>query len=256
MVHRMLSALTCALCVTAGAANAAPSKGAGGDTAFVHIGAADAGAGAFVAWPVGDGQVPAVIVVHEWWGLDDGIRDVARKLARQGYAAIVPDLYHGKVASDAERAHELSRGLDNGEALDELDAASVWLRAQSRTAKTKLGVVGFCMGGGLAQQYALRNSELCAAVMFYGSPELDPTRLAALKVPLQGHFGVEDEGIPPARIDQFKAALAKAGKTADLYEYDGAGHAFMHEGRTSYRADAARQAWARTLAFLQKHLKS
>ena len=91
--------------------------------------------------------------------------------------------------------------------------------------------------------------------MFYGTPETDPEKLAPLKAPLQGHFGADDEGITSERVAEFKAALEKAGKAADIYVYPGAGHAFMHEGRASYRPDAAKQAWARTLAFLQKNLK-
>lgn len=224
---------------------------AGIDTARVRI----AGTEAFVVWPPGKGTAPAVVVVHEWWGLNSQIREIARKLGRQGYVAIVPDLYHGQVAGDAERAHELSRALDEDQAIGDLEAAVAWLRAQPRSAKGRIGVVGFCMGGSLSQSLALRAPEISAAVMFYGRPETDPGKLASLRGPLQGHFGAEDGGIAVARVEELRAALGKGGKNAEIYVYPGAGHAFMHEGRPSYHPDAARQAWARTLAFLQKQLK-
>src|SRR5262249_43452241 len=127
---------------------------------------------------------------------------------------------------------------------------------QPRSTKTRMGVLGFCMGGGLAQAYAFEDSSVAAVVMFYGHPETDGSKLARLHAPLQAHFGAEDQGIPPARAAEFKAALASAGKPAEVYVYPGAGHAFMNESRPSYRPDAARQGWARMLAFLQKNVKS
>lgn len=232
-----------------------PPRSAPHDTAQVHLGPTPGGTGAFVAWPAGRGPAPAVIVVHEWWGLNEQIRGTARRLAREGYVAIVPDLYHGEVTDDPDRARELAQGLGEGRALADLEAAVAWLRAQPRTAKARIGVLGFCMGGRLAQLMALQSRDLTAAVMYYGRPETDPAKLAPLRVPLQGHFGAEDQGIPPDRVAELRAALEKAGKAVEIYLYAGAGHAFMHEGRPTYRADAARLAWARTLAFLQKHLK-
>ena len=250
-----------ALCAVAAAlalaapAPAAPAASAPVDTSHVHLGPADAGTGAFVAWPAGKGAAPAVIVIHEWWGLNAQIREVARRLARQGYVAIVPDLYHGKVADDPELAHTLSRGLDEDLAEADLDAALGWLRAERRTAKSKAGVVGFCMGGRLSELLALRQPGMAAAVMFYGLPEANPQKLAALRVPLQGHFGAEDQGITPETVVAFRTALKTAGKNAEIFIYAGAGHAFMNESRPSYHAEAARPAWERTLAFFKKNLR-
>ncbi len=254
MRHRAAWLLAVAfLLLAAGPAlSARAATPAGIDTARVRVRDTQA----FVVWPPGKGPAPSVVVVHEWWGLNGQIREIARKLGRQGYVAIVPDLYHGKVADEAERAHELSRALDEEEALEDLAAAVTWLRAQPRSAKGKIGVVGFCMGGSLSQSLALASPEISAAVMFYGRPETDPARLATLRAPLQGHFGAEDDGIDVKRVEQMNAALGRIGKRAEVYVYPGAGHAFMHEGRPSYHPDAARQAWARTLAFLQKLLKT
>ena len=225
------------------------------ETSFVQLGSGEQAAGAFVAWPAGRQAAPGIVVVHEWWGLNGQIRDVARRLSSQGYIAIVPDLYHGKVASDPMKAHELVRGLEETEALGTLEAAVAWVRAQPRGAKSRVGVIGFCMGGGLAQNLALQDPGVSAVVMFYGSPETDPEKLAKLKGALQAHYGELDEGIPVKRVDEFRAAFQKSGRSAEIYVYPGAGHAFMHEGLPSYRPDAARQAWARTLSFFQKHLR-
>jgi carboxymethylenebutenolidase len=236
----------------AGAAERAP----GADTAQVRIGAAARSTGAFVAWPAGKGPFPAVIVVHEWWGLNAQIRGVARRLAQEGYVAIVPDLYRGARADDAEHAHELARGLDESAAVADLRAASSWLASQPRVAAARTGAVGFCMGGRLAQLIALEQPDLDAVVMFYGRPETDPARLARLHAPLQAHFGATDRGIGNDQIEALRNGLVKGGRVHDVHVYSGAGHAFMNEERPSYHADAARQAWARMLQFLQKHLKS
>jgi len=225
------------------------------DTALVHLGPADGGADAFVAFPPAVKSAPGVVVVHEWWGLNAEIRATARRLAQQGYVAIVPDLYHGKVASDPENAHVLMRGIDEGEALATLAAAEQWLAADSRTQKRRRGILGFCMGGGLALQEAIDDPTLAAAVIFYGSPESRPERIAKLAVPLLGHYGADDQGIDVSRVEAFDRTLHGAGKSAEIDVYAGAGHAFMNEEQASYRPEAARLAWARTLDFLQKHLK-
>jgi len=227
----------------------------GPDTALVHIGPKDAGTMAFVATPRGKTASQAILIAHEWWGLNAQIRSVAVRLARQGYVAIVPDLYHGEVASDAETAHELSRALDETQALADFAAAVEWLRGQERTHKARLGVMGFCMGGRVAQEVGMSDLDISATVMFYGSPDTDPKRLAHLRGPLQGHFGSEDRGISEERVKAFETALDEAGKEATIYVYPGAGHAFMNDTRESYRADAERQAWARTLSFFHKQLK-
>lgn len=264
-VAQLRSSLVCLVCaglltLIAGPSAAKPPRAGGPasapDTALVHIGPADGGTSAFVAWPAARSNAPCIVVVHEWWGLNDEIRGMARRLSREGYVAIVPDLYHGQVASDPELAHELSRAMEDKAAFADLDAAIDWLRQQPATAKSRLGVIGFCMGGGLSQRLALRRPDLTAAVMFYGSPETAPEEIQKLSAPLLAHFGATDRGIPATRAEDLRKALKAAGKTGDVYVYPGAGHAFMNETKPSYHADAARQAWSRTLAFLQRYLKS
>lgn len=238
--------------LAAAPAPAAPARSLLPDTARVVL--AD-GTPAFVVWPAGRKPVPAVVVAHEWWGLNAQIRSVARRLADQGYAAIVPDLYRGRVADDAERAHELSRGVDTDSAVVSLALAARYMRAAPRVAKQRVATLGFCMGGGLAERWALRDSTLAAAVIFYGPPDLDGNDLARRRVPLQAHFGADDEGIPPPRVNALRDGLSRTGAPSAVYVYTGAGHAFMNDTRPSYRPDQARQAWARTLAFLEQHLK-
>lgn len=225
------------------------------DTAFVQIGTGDSQTGMFVAWPAGQAAVPVVLVVHDWWGLDGGNREIALRLAREGYAAMIADLYHGKVTDDPMVAHELARGVTPEGSQRDLDAAAAWARAQTRTHASRLAVMGFCMGGGIALQYAI-HSPVNGTVMYYGSPDTSAADLEKLSAPLQGHFGEEDQGIPPRRVEEFRKALKAARRDAEVFEYPGAGHGFMRQGADSYRPDAERQAWARTLAFLQKTLKA
>lgn len=225
------------------------------DTARVQLGAEGAGGEAFVAYPAGQEPAPGIVVVHEWWGLNAQIREFARRLAQQGYVVIIPDLYRGKVANDAESAHVLARGLDEGAALDQLRAAASWLAAGPRTGKRRRGVLGFCMGGRLALQSALQDEACSGVVMFYGTPESRPDRIAPLKAPLLAHYGADDQGIDLDRVETFERVLKAAGKNAEVFVYPGAGHAFMNEDQAGYRPEAARLAWIRTLDFLQKNLK-
>jgi carboxymethylenebutenolidase len=253
-VYSVIQLLLCTALLATGSP-AAPPAAAPGDSSNVRLTGAAGGTGAFVAWPAGRDPAPGIVVVHEWWGLNTQIRTVARRLAKEGYVAIVPDLYHGKVADDPELAHELMRGLDENKAVTYLEAATAWLRAQPRVGKQRIGVVGFCMGGRFSQLLALHNPQLSAVVMFYGRPETAPETLAKLHAPLQAHFGAEDQGIGLDQTDALRAGLSKAGKPGEVYVYHGAGHAFMNDMRPSYHADASRLAWARTLQFFQKHLK-
>jgi carboxymethylenebutenolidase len=234
-------------------ASAAVSERATADTALVPLG--KEGQRAFVAWPSGDKPAPAVIVVHEWWGLNAQIRRTARQLAQQGYVAIVPDLYHGLVAGDADGAHVLMRGLDDESAIADLDAAMAWLAAEPRTRGSRIGVMGFSMGGRFAQLMGIHSDRIAAVVMFYGRPVIDVKQIAGLEAPLMGHFGGADPSIPAERVGQLEGALKQAGKDAQIFTYAGAGHAFMNDERDSFHPDASRQAWARTLAFLQQQLK-
>jgi carboxymethylenebutenolidase len=210
---------------------------------------------AYYSKPAGDGPFPALVVIHEWWGLNDQIKGVADRFAGQGYAALAVDLYRGKVATKSDEAHQYMAGLPEDRAVSDLKAAFDYLQQQKEIKKNAVGSIGFCMGGGYSLQLALNEPRLAACVMFYGRPVTDVEQLKKLTAPILGIFGAEDKGIPPEAVHQFEAALKSAGKPIETHIYPGAGHGFFNETAQAYNADAAKDAWAKTLAFLSQHLK-
>ena len=209
----------------------------------------------YLVEPKGKGPFPAVIVIMEWWGLNDQIKGVADRLAKAGYVALVPDLYYGQVTTDPEKAHELMRGLDQKEAITDLGSAMDYLRSLPEVGKSKIGSLGFCMGGALSLQLALSRPDLSGAVMFYGTPDTDPMDLDKAACPVLGLFGADDKGIPVAKVQEMAKELNEVGEGADIKIYPGAGHAFFNETRPSYDAQAAADAWERTLTFFNARLK-
>jgi carboxymethylenebutenolidase len=209
----------------------------------------------YLAKPAGKGPYPGIVVIQEWWGLNDQIKGVADRLAAEGYVALVPDLYHGNVTADPEKAHILMRALEDGEVLSDLGSAMSTLKSLPEVGSAKIGSIGFCMGGGYSLQLALNRSDLAGAVMFYGRPVTDPEALKKVSCPVLGLFGEEDEGIPSDKINAMAKGLNAGGKGAEVKIYPGAGHAFFNETRPSYNAEAAADAWKRTLAFFKAKLK-
>lgn len=210
---------------------------------------------AYLVKPEGAGPFPAVVVIHEWWGLNDQVREEARELAGEGYVALAVDLYRGRVATTSDEAHELSRGLPEDRARRDLLAAFAYLAARKDVRAKSIGSIGWCMGGGYSLQLALAEPRLAAAVIYYGRLAADEATLAKLRAPVLGLFGEDDRGIPAASVREFEAALKKLGKPASIHLYAGAGHAFANETRPSYRKEAAEDAWAKTLAFFAENLK-
>ena len=209
----------------------------------------------YLVKPAGKGPFPGVVVVQEWWGLNDQIKGVADRLATEGYVAIVPDLYHGKVTTDPEQAHVLMRGLDEKEAIADLGVGMDYLKSLPEVGGSKIGSIGFCMGGGLSLQLDLNRPDHAGAVMFYGQPETDLLALKKAAGPVLGLFGEQDEGIPKEKVMAMEKGLKEAGKGVEVKIYPGAGHAFFNEKRPSYNAEAAADAWKRTLAFFKANLK-
>jgi carboxymethylenebutenolidase len=214
-------------------------------------------ASGFLATPVGKGPFPAVIVIQEWWGLNDWIKDQARALAKEGYVALAVDLYRGKVATTQEDAHQLMMGAPPDRIIRDLKTAYAWLQGRADVRKDRIGSIGWCMGGRYSLQLATVEPTLAAAVAYYGAPPTDAVAIAAIRAPVLGNFGAEDKGPTPEQARAFEAAMRTAGKTIDIKIYDGAGHAFANVNNPwgGYRADAAKDAWARSLAFLVQHLK-
>jgi len=196
-----------------------------------------------------------VVVVQEWWGLNDSVRAMARRIAGEGYVTLAVDLYEGKVAETPQQAGASMRiAMARPERLsDNLAAGWKWLRDEGKA--PKIGVVGWCFGGGWALQAALdRGAGMDAAVMYYGRPNLDPAELARLRAPLLGLFGGADEGIPERAVREMETMLRDLGKSVEIHIYPGAGHGFANPTGTNYEEAAATDAWRRTVAFLAAHL--
>ena len=206
--------------------------------------------------PAGKGPFPALIVIHEWWGLNDWVKEQAGKLADQGYVALAVDLYRGKVADNPELAHELMRGLAEDRATRDLRAAYDYLASQANVRKDRIGSIGWCMGGGYALDTALLEPQLAATVIHYGHLATEPAELKKINAPILGIFGGEDRGITPDDVKKFQQAMEKLGKKIEVKIYPDAGHAFENPGnKQGYRAEDAADAWQRTVAFLGATLK-
>lgn len=202
------------------------------------------------------GSLPALIVIHEWWGLNDNVRAMTDRLAGEGYIALAVDLYNGQSTEDPALAKQLMQtSMSRAGALREnLNQALQWLEREAQPPAT--GVIGWCFGGGWSLQTALMAPDrVDAVVVYYGRVNQTQEQLAALDAPLLGIFGEEDEGIPAASVRAFEANLRALGKPADVYLYDGAGHAFANPSGTRYEPQAAEDAWQKTRAFLARHLK-
>jgi carboxymethylenebutenolidase len=210
----------------------------------------------FLATPEKPGHYPALVVVHEWWGLTDWVKDETQKLAEQGYVALAVDLYRGKVTSDPEEAHELMRGLPEDRALSDLKAGFNYLSTRKDVDRGHIGSIGWCMGGGYSLQLAIHEPRLAACVVNYGALPTDPTDLQQITAPVLGNFGALDRGITPDDVNSFEKTMTGLNKRVDVKIYDGAGHGFENStNATAYRPEAAADAWARSVAFLNKSLK-
>jgi len=206
--------------------------------------------------PAGKGPFPALIVIHEWWGLNDWVKDQASKLADQGYVALAIDLYRGKVATTPDMAHEIMRGVPEDRAKRDLHAAFEFLAAQPSVKKDRIGAIGWCMGGGYSLDIALQEPSLAADVINYGHLATDSDALKKINAPILGLFGAQDHGIPPEDVRKFEQQLKQFGKKIEIKIYDDAGHAFENpNNKDGYRAADAEDAWKRTIEFLATTLK-
>lgn len=209
----------------------------------------------FLAMGVQHPKSPIVILIPEWWGLNDWVRDQARELAASGFSVYALDIYRGKVATDAETAHELSRALPHDRAIRDLETILHYVHSQTG-ATSKVGVVGWCMGGGLALEFAIAEPNLQAVVVNYGSLPTDDATLTKIQAPVLGNFGGLDKGITPDMVSSFEKQMKALGKQADVKEYPDAGHAFQNENnKGGYNATDTKDAKRRTLLFLNSQLR-
>lgn len=206
----------------------------------------------YLALPPAGTDAPAVVVIQEWWGLNEQIRKTADRLAAAGYRALVPDLFRGQLAGDADEANHLMGGLDFVDASHQDIRGAV--QHLKQYAAHKVAVCGFCMGGALTIIAGVKVPEVDACACFYGIPPHAVADAAGMKKPFIGHFATHDDWCNPDAVDELESKLKLSGVTFELYRYD-AQHAFMNEKRPEvYAPDAAKSAWERTLAFLKTGL--
>ncbi len=198
---------------------------------------------------------PGIVVIQEWWGLNDQICGVADRFARAGYNALAPDLYKGRVTQKPDEANHMMNGLDFAGASDQDIAGAVAHLAGQDGGKggSKVGVMGFCMGGALTIAAAARVPGIACGVPFYGIPPAQLADPAKIRIPIQGHFANKDDWCTPEAVDGLEKAMAGAGNAPEVHRYDAA-HAFANERSEAYDVKSATAAWERMLAFLGKHL--
>ncbi len=208
-----------------------------------------AGTRAYLSVPAGEGPHPGIVVIHEFWGLNANIEHWADRLASAGWAALAVDLYGGVVATDRDAAVAAMKAVKEPAAAATIKAAIDFLSSDERVRATKQAVIGWCFGGGWSLRAAIANPDLEGAIIYYGQLETDPAKLAPIKARLLGIFGALDEGIPPAKVEEFQTALKTAGVHAEIHMYD-APHAFANPSNPKYDEKAAADAWSKVLAFL------
>ena len=198
--------------------------------------------------------LPAIIVIHEWWGLNDNVRAMADRIAGEGYMVLAVDLYNGKTASSPGEARVMMLEVveDPEQARENIRGAYEFLVTAGAP---RVGSLGWCFGGGWSLNTAqLFPDDLDASVIYYGQVTDDEDKLRPINAPILGLFGAEDTGIPVASVEAFRAALQRLRKEHEIHIYPGAGHAFANPTGRNYNADAATDAWNKTVEFLDRHL--
>jgi carboxymethylenebutenolidase len=207
-----------------------------------------------MAEPSGSGKVPALVLVQEYWGINDHVKSLVDRFAAEGFLVVAPDLYHGTIAKDANEAGQLMGALDTLAAVKEIGATAAFLKEHARS-NGKVGVIGFCLGGALSFAAACHVPGLAAVVPFYGVPPAEKVDYAKVTAPVLAHFAKVDQWATVEKAEAIKAQIQAAGKTTMHLEVYDAGHAFMNDARPeAYDEKSAKLAWQRSVDFLKKHL--
>jgi carboxymethylenebutenolidase len=224
-------------------------------TSGIRFPAGDAEAMGFLAWSEDRAALPGLIVIQEFWGLNEHIKDVTRRLASEGFAALAPDMYDGRITTDPNEAREWLMAMDQNEALQKLHGAVEYLKSTSNVNKGRIGVIGFCMGGFLALNLACHNRDIRVATPFYGRIPPDAV-LENLTAPVLYFFGEQDHHLPAADVDRLEQFIKRTGRSGGAVRYPQADHAFFNDTRKEvYREADAKDAWAKALAFLRQYLE-
>jgi carboxymethylenebutenolidase len=210
----------------------------------------------YLSLPKGEGEHPALILVHEWWGITHWMKDNADMFAKKGYVALCVDLYRGKVTDNPDEAMKLMQTLNQERAVKDVISSFNYLKTLSQVDVKRVGCIGWCMGGAYSLQGAINIPELKAAVVCYGRLTTDSTLVSKIQSPILGIFGEDDKVIPPDVVKQFEKALKEQGKHVKINEYPKSGHAFMNQtNKTGYNAGTTKEAWKEIYAFLDGRLK-
>ena len=204
----------------------------------------------YFARPAEEMTRPGIVMIHEWWGLNGNVKQMAEKLASHGYAVLAVDLYNGEVAKSATVAGSLIKSYDSEVGIALMRDSAEYLKSHGAE---KIGSIGWCFGGRQSLNFAL-NVENDATVIYYGQPELDTSKLEKIKSPILGIYGKEDAGIPEQSVLEFQSALDDLGIENHIHIYDGVGHAFANPSNRNYSADEANDAWQKTLEFFEQNL--
>lgn len=202
------------------------------------------------------GKLPAIVVIHEWWGLAPWVKEQAQKFADQGYVTLAIDLYRGRVAATPDEAHELMRAVPNDRAVRDLKSAVAYLKTRKDVDAARLGAIGWCMGGGYALNLAEAEPDLKAVVVNYGAVTTDTATLQPIGAAILGLFGGQDRGIKPDDVNAFAAKMKQLGKDVEVKIYPDTGHAFENPGnKTGYNQADAEDAYKRQTEFFAEKLK-
>lgn len=209
----------------------------------------------YLARPEGEGPFPGVIIIQEWWGLNRHIEEVTERVAQEGFVALSPDLYRGQVALEPDEARKLAMEMDRERAVVDIQGAVNYLITQAFVVPKQVGIVGFCMGGGLALWMASAGQNVGAVTVFYGGRgEVDDETARKISAPILGIYGEKDEGIPLDMVRRNEQKLREHGKTIEIMIYPDAPHAFFNDTRAAYRPEAAADAWQKMLTWFRRYL--
>lgn len=207
----------------------------------------------YLAQPVTDGDYPGIIMIHEWWGLNDNVKEMADKLASHGYVVLAVDLYNGDVAATSDQARQLISKYDSQSGIHNMNSAISFLSDDYSV--DKIGSVGWCFGGGQSLNLALNNSDMDATVIYYGSLVTDTEILSAIQWPVLGIFAELDKGISVETVSDFESALNELSVENQIFIYDGVDHAFANPSGERFAPEESKDAWTHTISFLESTLK-
>jgi len=207
----------------------------------------------FLAKPVDEGQFPGVVMIHEWWGLNDNIKEMAEKLASHGFVVLAVDLYNGEVATTSDQARQLITSFDTNSGIENMNFAASYIQEKHNV--QKLGSIGWCFGGGQSLNLALNNQNMDATIVYYGSLITEQESLSNISWPVLGIFAELDQGIPVESVNDFEASLDELDIPNEIHIYPGVDHGFANPSGERYAPDESMDAWQKTIKFLESNLK-